>query len=75
MVRSKMRCNAILPSFGGDAVVELHAVYSTDPESPNKAFTDATPSASVRMQIAAGKPALDQFVIGKEYFVDFTPAE
>lgn len=73
-VRAKFRCTAKLPAaYNSDTLVHLSAVYSSDPKSENKAFTDATPSAYLQMQIAAGKPAADLFVLGQDYYLDFTP--
>lgn len=50
--------------------VDLGAVCSNTGE--NAAFTDATPSGACWMNIADGKPALDFFVAGDEYYVTFT---
>ena len=77
MVRAKMKCSSAAKQeeFGGDTVVRLDAVYSSDPNSENKSFSDYTPSASVIMTISKGKPAADQFVVGAEYYVDFTKVE
>jgi hypothetical protein len=54
--------------------VQLEAVYSEDPEHENKQFWDATPSAKLEMWIN-NPDAVRFFEIGKEYYVDFTPAE
>jgi len=76
MVRAKMRCNHVgAAAYGNQTVIRLNAVYSTDPNSENKIFTDATPSADVQLNIDASKPAATAFEIGKEYYVDFTPAD
>ena len=48
-------------------------VYSSDPNHENKAFWDATPSGSITLWI--NNPAgFATFEVGKEYYVDFTPA-
>lgn len=75
-VRAKMKCTTITKS--GDAKhptvrVELGAVYSNDPESENRSFASATPSASVSISIDAGRPAAQAFELGGEYYVDFIP--
>lgn len=70
-VRAKMKVTSIT-NFGTGIGVKLTAVYSTDPKNENRAFSDATPSANIDIQIAAGKPAADAFVVGDEYYVDFT---
>ena len=76
-VRAKFTCNAKVPAYGSTAVY-LNAVYSNPDGSraeENKAFSDATPSGHIAISIADGKPALDAFVVGKSYYLDFTPAE
>lgn len=37
-------------------------------------FAKATPSGHIELQVE-NPAALDQFVAGKDYYVDFTPAE
>lgn len=73
-IRAKFICNAKVPSYG-NTTVHLSAVYSSDPNSENKAFTDATPSGVIQISIADNKPALAAFELGKAYYIDFTPAE
>ena len=70
-----MICNAKMPMPNGDSMVYLAAVYSSDPNSENKAFCDAAPNAMLQLQIAKDKLAAEQFERGKTYYVDFTPAE
>lgn len=54
--------------------VELHAVYSSDPGDPNYSYSQATPSAEIKMQIT--NPAVfNAFQTGRRYFITFTPAE
>jgi hypothetical protein len=75
-VRAKVRCSSKTKNEGFDGTAfRFDAVYSSDPSSENKSFTDATPSLSLNMTISDGKPAADQFEEGKEYYLDFTPAE
>lgn len=73
-VRAKMQCHAVESYVGGGVKVRLGAVYSSDPNSENRAFSDATPQGSVEMHIQGGKPAAKAFVPGKHYYVDFTEA-
>lgn len=70
-VRAKMRCNYVGQPNYGHVTVKLNAVYSDDPNSENKVFTDATPAASIDLVIQETKPAAKMFEIGKEYYVDF----
>lgn len=74
-VRAKFQCHSKMPLPSGDVVIYMGAVYSSDPASENKAFCDATPNGVFNMQITKGRPAADAFVQGKQYFVDFTPAD
>lgn len=73
-VIAKMRCNGVAmtgspkwPSVN----VQLGAVYSNDPESENRAFSNATPSASVNINIDPGRPAAHAFELGSDYYVYF----
>ena len=43
-VRAKFHVTSKIPSYNNTTTVGLSAVYSSDPASENKAFTDATPS-------------------------------
>jgi hypothetical protein len=53
--------------------VEMTPVYSNDESDPNKAFWEATPNGKIEMQIS-NPSAAQQFEVGKEYYVDFSPA-
>lgn len=54
---------------------KLNAVFSSDPNSENKVFTDHTPSGTITMTIQAGKDAANSFAVGDEFYVDFTKVE
>lgn len=58
--------------FSG-AKIEMAPVCSEDPDHPNKAFWQATPNGKIEMQIN-NPSAIQQFEIGKEYYVEFSPA-
>ena len=73
-VRAKMQLGYKAKNPNGDTRLNFYGVYSQDPASENKAFTDATPALNVSMVIAKDKPAADMFEQGKEYYLDFTPA-
>lgn len=73
-VRAKMSCNMIEQYSGGGVKVRLGAVYSSDINSENRAFSDATPSGSVEMMIQGGRPAIKLFEPGADYYIDFTKA-
>ncbi len=51
------------------AMVVLHPVYGDNPE--NKAFWSATPSGKIDLNIT-NPEAAKQFVVGAEYYVNFT---
>lgn len=71
--------------FGGDGKtpkfiptnVKLEPVYKRGEDgknAENEAFGDATPSGSLQMLIQNDQAA-SQFEVGKEYYLDITPAE
>jgi hypothetical protein len=67
MVRAKFKCWS-----NNDGVVALNAV--TDGSEENKTFWKYTPSGQISMTIS-NPAAFNHFVPGKEYYVDFTPAD
>ncbi len=74
-VRAKFTVVTKAPMPWGGTHVRMAAVYSADPTSENKAFTDATPNGEFFMTIADGKPAADAFEVGKSYYLDISPAD
>ena len=54
--------------------VSLQAVYSSDPASENYSWSQATPGGGASLTIT-NPAAFDQFEQGKEYLVEFKPAE
>lgn len=84
-VRAKFRVDSITQHSTGKWVdnkcvavemrtVKLMPVYSSDPNHENKKFWDATPTGAIEIG-CANLEAAAQFELGKEYYVDFTPAE
>lgn len=76
-VRAKMYVTAIEPAWDGapddQKTVRLACQY--DPELPeDQRFCTATPSGSASYLINNPK-AVEQFKVGKAYYVDFTPVE
>jgi hypothetical protein len=71
-VRAKFRVELKDPGEQGN--VTLRPVYSDDPNHENKSFWDATPAGEIQMWIS-NPAAFSQFELGKEYYIDFTPAE
>lgn len=76
-VRAKFRCDYVEDckhSMNGDGhYIYMTAVYSDDPASENKKFTDATPDGSFRMRITVPATATF-FEVGQEYYLDITKA-
>ncbi len=54
--------------------LEFNPVYSSDPAHENKKFWDATPSGKIELGMVNQK-AVDQFELGKEYYVTFQEAQ
>jgi hypothetical protein len=68
-VRAKVRCDSLV---GNE--VTFGTVYE-DPakDTENARFTKATPWGQIKLGID-NPAALERFEVGKEYYVDFTPA-
>jgi hypothetical protein len=71
MVRAKFSVHSIT-EYPGTINIKMGPCYNNSPE--NKAFCDATPSGNFEMSITKGKPAAALFVVGREYYLDFTDA-
>lgn len=61
-------------SYGDNRNVQLSAVYSSDPSSPNYSYSQASPSASLTIYIS-NPDAYEQFEVNKQYDLTFTPVE
>ena len=70
-VRAKFKCTQITETEGGLKTVKLMPVSSGSEE--NKQFFKYTPAGSIDLS-TVNPEAAAQFVPGREYFVDFTPA-
>lgn len=73
--RAKMTAIGCWIDAAGAMHVSMVPVYSDDPDSENKAFSDATPSGSLQLVIAKGKPAQENFRANRVYYVDMIPAD
>lgn len=70
-IKAKMKCASVLKTEFGNTV-KFNAVSDGSPE--NKTFSNYTPSA--HLEIVIDNPAAkDAFEPGKEYYLDFTPAD
>lgn len=70
-VRAKFKCICKTPLDDGAEVV-MEAVTSGNPE--NDSFFKYTPMGQLTMGVV-NPIAAEQFEVGKEYYLDFTPAE
>jgi len=73
MVRAKFVCEKKDSNTQDEiaGTVALRAVYEGSPE--NKEFFSMTPAGTISLSTVNGE-AYQQFEKGKEYYVDFTPA-
>lgn len=71
-IRAKFRVNMIQKANeAGAASIYLAPVYGDTPE--NKCFFEATPGGQI-MLYTVNKAAAEQFSLGQEFYIDFTPA-
>ena len=55
------------------ASIEMYPVYSTDPNSENKKFWDASPGGAFTLN-CVNEAAVAQLELGKAYYLDISPA-
>lgn len=72
MVRCKFKVSCITNYDGGTTGITLAPVCSGCEE--NKAFWKYTPSGKIEFS-TINTEATKQFEVGKEFYVDFTPAD
>ena len=70
-VRAKFKVMSVTESEGGLKSARLHPVTSGSPE--NSEFYKWTPGGSIDLS-TMNPAAADQFVPGREFYVDFIPA-
>lgn len=70
MVRAKFTCNGIT-DLGYTKLVSMNAVYSSNGE--NADYAKATPCGNLSLNIDRDSKAADEFIVGKDYYIDFTP--
>ena len=70
-VRAKVTCTSLAGNW-----VHFDTVYEPDEtrDAENARFTKATPGGTIQLLID-NPAAREQFEQGKQYYVDFTPAE
>lgn len=69
MVTAKFKVQNV-NDFGSYRQVALAPVYSSDKESPNYSWSQATPSGKLEMTIT-NPGAYEQFAVGKTFFMTF----
>lgn len=77
VIRCKMRVQSVRQDFNAEGkpeseLVQLTAVYSSDPNSENAQWSKWTPSASFNMTIN-NPAAFGSLTRDHEFYVDFTP--
>jgi hypothetical protein len=73
MIRSKFRVNEVVKTEYSETA-KLTAVCEDKPGDENTRFNKATPSGSISITI--DNPAAQGVLVpGKQFYVDFTPAE
>ena len=73
-VRAKMKCEVVEPTGASDGggTVRLSPVINGSAE--NEQFYKYTPGGNLILS-TINQAAFDQFEVGKEYYVDVSPAE
>lgn len=74
MIRCKMRLENVFAQAWGGAKVIFRCQYDTQLCEEDRSFQKASPSGCAEFQVDNPKAA-EQLVIGKHYYVDFTPVE
>lgn len=78
MVRAKFKVESVECTLHGNEklqTIKLSPVYKNgDPNSENSKFWRWSPSGSIQLG-CLNPEASKQFELGKEYYIDFTPAE
>ena len=71
-VRAKFKCDAVTRRESAVSI-ECQPVYSSDPESENKAFWEASPSGKLELYVT-NEDAFDSLPEpGEEFYVDLVP--
>jgi hypothetical protein len=85
-VRAKFRVQSITSSVGtirnedgsygsGEVkTIKMSPTYDSNPESENGKFWAASPGGELSLNVVNPK-AVEQFELGKDYYLDFTKAE
>lgn len=71
MVRAKFKVSSITEYEGGSSGIKLTPVCNGSDE--NKQFWKYTPSGMIELN-STNTEAVKQFEVGKEYYIDFNPA-
>lgn len=75
MVRGKFMLQQIIQSSWGGEGRTLIFAAQYDPDLPeDQSYSKATPTGKIEMTVD-NPAALEQFQLGKAYYLDFTPTE
>jgi hypothetical protein len=72
MMRAKLEIQSVTQTTYGETL-KFNAVYGGATNKEDNTFSEATPSATLEMQIS-NKALHGQFKPGQKFYVDFTPA-
>lgn len=73
-IRCKMKLESVFAQTWGGAKAIFRCEYDPQLVAEDRAFQKATPTGHAEFQIDNPKAA-EQLVIGRHYYVDFTPVE
>lgn len=73
-IRCKMKLDGVYAQTWGGAKAIFRCEYDSNLCAEDRAFQKATPTGMAEFQIDNPKAA-EQLVIGRHYYVDFTPVE
>lgn len=73
-IRCKMKLEGVYADIWGGAKALFRCQYDPHSTPEDKSFQKATPSGHAEFQID-NPAAAEQLIIGKHYYVDFTPVE
>lgn len=77
MVRAKFKCISVTPNNAeadADKATDVLLQPVTSGSEENKDFFKLTPCGEIKLS-TINPAAADQFIVGKDYYIDFTVAE
>jgi hypothetical protein len=74
IIRCKFQLKSITASYNDSRSFVMEPVYDSDPNSENGKFFKATPSGRLEV-FTVNKEAVEGLELGKNYYIDITPAD